>query len=95
MELSYKNRTIAEFMGAHPDMEYNASWDSIMQVVEKIEGVGYDFSINKNNVRVTKDGDSLNDSPISYSFVGINKDKITAVNDVCAEWIDWYNKKNN
>ena len=24
-----------------------------------------------------------------------NNSKEMAVNDVCAEWIDWYNKKNN
>ena len=41
------NKLIAEFMGVKPPlyMEYHTTWDWLMPVVEKIESLGYVFTI--------------------------------------------------
>ena len=59
------NKLIAEFMGMEDHQEmgeyvtpnYNTSWDWLMTVVEKIESLGYEFTIVENRCKVSNNTD--------------------------------------
>jgi len=57
------NCLIAEFMGYRPTVEdisdnrYDTSWDWLMEVVEKIEAMGFQFWIGKYASSITKESD--------------------------------------
>ena len=59
------NKLIAEFMGMEDHQEmgeyvtpnYNTSWDWLMRVVEKIESLGYEFTIVESRCKVSNNTD--------------------------------------
>ena len=59
------NKLIAEFMGMEDYQEmgeyvtpnYNTSWDWLMRVVEKIESLGYEFTIVESRCKVSNNTD--------------------------------------
>jgi hypothetical protein len=59
------NKLIAEFMGMEDHQEmgeyvtpnYNTSWDWLMRVVEKIENLGYEFTIVESRCKVSNNTD--------------------------------------
>lgn len=76
------------------DLEYNTSWDWLMPVVEKIETMGYEFSIN---------GERLGEGLKHNTWIGLpngnilEKDqwfssKIESVYDAVIQFIQWYNQ---
>ncbi len=77
------NELIAEFMGYRPAVEdisinaYDTSWDWLMPVVEKIEGLGYFYS--------DSDGERIQVTNIQ------GKSKIEATYKAVVEFIKWYN----
>lgn len=98
------NKLIAEFMGYEElrvavsnhihdkeplkELKYHTSFDWLMPVVEKIEGLGYDTEL----VYRLDDGGHcfyINDSPIFSSQMGGKKE---ATYTVVIEFIKWYNK---
>lgn len=96
------NKIIAEFMSPKLHMEsqvvtqnlfkYHSDWNWLMEVVEKIESLGFGTSIvgGKNGFAcVVTNG-------IENSFVGnhkINSTKIQAVYNACVEFIKWHNEQ--
>lgn len=70
------------------EMKFHSSWDWLMPVVEKIEGLGYDTEI----VYRPDDGGHcfyINDSPIFSSQMGGKKE---ATYTVVVDFIEWYNE---
>jgi len=59
------NKLISEFMGMEDHQEmgeyvtpnYNTSWDWLMRVVEKIESLGYEFTIVESRCKVSNNTD--------------------------------------
>jgi len=64
--------------------KYNSDWNWLMEVVEKIESIGFTFELKKNWVRITRKGES-----IILSLRG-GKSKIEVVYNACVEFIKWY-----
>lgn len=70
-------------------MLFHSDWNWLMEVVEKIESLGYDSEI----IYRLDDGGHccyLNDSPVFSSQMG---SKIEAVYNACLEFIKWYNEQ--
>ena len=78
------------------------SWNWLMEVVEKIEGlefypknstcIGFDsfgIEINKNRCDITRYGDFTH-----LLLQGQGKTRIEAVYNACIEFIKWYNEQN-
>jgi hypothetical protein len=70
--------------------EYNASWEELMPVVEKIEGLGYDTEI----VYRLDDGLGhrfyINDSGVHSELC---ESKLEATYKAVVEFIKWYNER--
>jgi len=78
MELTNNNKLIAEFMGIkltenglawdyinNPIPSYHNSWDCLMTVVEKIEGLGYWVNRNDGDVTISNKSDIVVITPMS------------------------------
>ena len=66
---------------------YNFSWDWLMPVVEKIESLGYDFSIDNCYVRIWDGGQS--DFEMTFS----EPTKLLTTYFAVIEFIKWYNNE--
>ena len=92
------NKLIAEFMGNYhatfedsvgleyydeDDMEYHTSWDWLMPVVEKIESLGYVFTI--------QGGKAEYGEMVSRTRCFIVNDKLSSTHQAVAEFIKAYN----
>ena len=67
---------------------YNTDWNRLMQVVEKIENLGYSVNISSSMIYINGDkGRVVN--PIN---IGFEITKIQATYNVCVEFIKWYNE---
>ncbi len=66
--------------------KYSKDWNWLMQVVEKIESLDYNITIQYKNCYIDIDKDLQ-----IYTF---SKSKIEAVYNACVEFIKWYNKNN-
>jgi len=80
------NKQIAEFMGVKPPlyMEYHTSWDWLIPVVEKIESLGYVFTI--------QGGKAEYGEMISETQCFIAEDKLSSTYQAVVEFIKEYNK---
>ena len=67
------------------DLNYNTSWDMLMQVVDKIESLGFETSLTKENFFIRMAGGNTQKG-IMYT------DKKEAVYNACVEFIEWWNK---
>ena len=99
------NKLIAEFMEHKPTFEvyiddvlttlerpiknYNSDWNWLMEVVEKIEGLGYWIEILTGIEKICLIG-SINSS--CESFRVVEETKIKAVYNAVVAFIEWYNK---
>lgn len=93
------NKLIAMFMGlpsppvneigyyAPCELEYHTSWDCLMPVVEKIEGMDCHVVIGTNKIELQADGFC------GSSRVGYGYSKIQCLFEVITEFIQWYNKQ--
>lgn len=70
------------------DLKFHSDWHWLMQVVEKIESLGYWVEILGGKHNVCQIGITNN----IKSFIALdNKSKIEAVHNACIEFINWYN----
>ena len=65
---------------------YNTDWNRLMEVVEKIESIGFTFETKKNWARITRKGENI---ILRWEE---DKTKIEAVYNACIEFIKWYNE---
>ena len=98
------NKLIAEFMGltiitdniSYFDTNYKAlknyhsDWNWLMQVVEKIESLGYTIDVTGSNVYINHSDDEFK----QIAGFSDTYSKIEAVYNACLEFIKWYNNKN-
>ena len=66
---------------------FHRSWDWLLEVVEKIESLGYRIEIVKHICRIYL-------SNKETIIISENTPKIEAVNIACVEFIKWYNNQN-
>lgn len=69
--------------------KYHKDWNWLMEVVEKIEILGYVFKVNGNTVTFFIKG-NYNRTIWNDAFTGSTK--IQAVYNACVEFIKWYNE---
>ena len=83
------NKIIAQFLEiSHQKiaMNFHSNWNILMDVVEKIESLGFFFEIKSNWVRITKKREII---VIRWEQ---DKNKIEATYNACVEFIKWYNQ---
>ena len=68
-------------------LKYHEDWNWLMEVVEKIESLGYRIEIVKHICRIYL-------SNKETIIISENTPKIEAVYIACVEFIKWYNNKN-
>ena len=68
-------------------LKYHEDWNWLMQVVEKIESLGYRIEIVKHICRIYL-------SNKETIIISENTPKIEAVYNACVEFIKWYNEQN-
>ena len=71
-------------------LKFSKSWDWIMEVVEKIEALGFIFNSTGKAV-------SIHEISGEFIFDGLGSNystKSEAYYDACLEFINWYNKNN-
>ena len=69
------------------DLKYHEDWNWLMEVVEKIESLGYRIEIVKHICRIYL-------SNKETIIISENTPKIEAVYNACVEFIKWYNNQN-
>ena len=67
-------------------VNYDNDWGLLMEVVEKIESIGFTFETKKNWARITRKGENI---ILRWEE---DKTKIEAVYNACIEFIKWYNE---
>ena len=89
MTTTENNKIIAQFLEiSHQKiaMNFHSNWNILMDVVEKIESLGFFFEIKRNWVRITKKREII---VIRWEQ---DKYKIEATYNACVEFIKWYNQ---
>lgn len=69
------------------DLIFHLDWNWLMEVVEKIESLGFFFEIKRNWVKITKKRE------IRVIRWEQDKNKIEATYNACVEFIKWYNQQ--
>ena len=104
MKTKENNKLIAEFMGRELGYEYmvleknkwimpkyHLSWDWLMSVVDKIEGLGFEVRIEGISCKINR---ILEKDSLIVSWVcGDKKGKIGLVHTSVLSFIEWYNNK--
>lgn len=88
MTTTEKNKLLAEFLGVQHQkmaMNFNSNWNLLMEVVEKIENLGYRVTIVRHICRI----DLTEESKL---IISEDIKKIEAVYTVCFKFIQWYNQ---
>ena len=67
-------------------LKFHKDWNWLMEVVEKIESIGFTFETKKNWARITRKGENI---ILRWEE---DKTKIEAVYNACIEFIKWYNE---
>ena len=67
-------------------LQFHTDWNWLMEVVEKIESIGFTFETKKNWARITRKGENI---ILRWEE---DKTKIEAVYNACIEFIKWYNE---
>ena len=68
---------------------FHRSWDWLMEVVRKIELIGYTVSVSKNRCRISNFKNIAN---VGLTINTSEDNKIKAVWYACVEFIKWYNQ---
>ena len=98
-EITQNNKLIAEFIefptkltckNVNATMKYHSSWDWLMPIIEKSEGLGFEVLIGRISCNINKILDRNN--PISGFCCGDISKKREIVYDTVIEFINWYNK---
>lgn len=74
------NKIIAEFYEEH-ELLYHFDWNWLMEVVDKIESLGYRVEITRHICR------------IKHIVISEDLPKIQSVHNACVEFIKWYNQQ--
>lgn len=74
----------SDFYYEDSELEYNSSWDWLMEVVEKIENLNY-------RVSITEFATNISDETLKISQWQ-PKTKILRTYEAIISFIDWYNK---
>ena len=69
------------------ELKFHSDWNWLMEVVEKIESLGYRIEIVKHICRIYL-------SNKETIIISENTPKIEAVYNACVEFIKWYNNQN-
>jgi hypothetical protein len=67
---------------------YHTSWDWLMPVVEKIEGLGYEFFIVEDRIKIAHNTDHSTETIIDFTLGGSKRD---ATYKAVVEFINWCN----
>jgi hypothetical protein len=70
---------------------FDTDWNWLMQVVEKIEILGYDVMVKGISCTISP---LLNEETIVQLVLGDRSRKIELVYSACVEFIKWYNENN-
>lgn len=73
---------------AYSNLRYHSSWDWLMPIVEKIESMGYDFTMIKNYCRITTNTGGTFENELGSAN---QETKIAAAYKLVIEFIKWYN----
>lgn len=82
-------------MYPYGDLRYHTSWDALMPVVEKIEGLGSNDE-ERYNVLIELDIAEITvyvDGEITKQFECMGATKIDAVYQAVIQFIEWYNQQ--
>ena len=71
-------------------MKYHISWDWLMTVVEKIESLGYEFTIVENRCKVSNNTDHSVEELFHIETIG---SKLDTTYDAVVQFINQYNNK--
>jgi hypothetical protein len=71
------------------NLQFHSNWNWLMEVVEKIESLGYDVFINTCVCRITDVGQDILEDIETFN----NENKIQAVYNACVEFIKYYNER--
>ena len=74
----------------YEDLLFHSDWNWLMEVVEKIERLGYVFEIKITGCRINQ----IENGSIIVLRWEEDKTKIEAVYNACLEFIKWYNEQN-
>ena len=69
-------------------LQFHTDWNWLIQVVEKIESLGYSVNISSSMVYINGDNSRI----VSPFNIGFKITKIEAVYNACVEFIKWYNE---
>ena len=72
------------------ELKFNSDWNCLMDVVEKIESLGYNFNITSQNATALQNHSAIYQTNI-YSVDGTKK--IQATYETVVEFIKWYNQQ--
>lgn len=70
---------------------FHNDWNWLMEVVEKIESLGFEFFIVESRCRIAHNTDKSIETIIDFEILGT---KIEAVYNACVEFVEWWNKNN-
>lgn len=73
-------------------LEFDTDWNWLMEVVDKIESLGYGFNITIGDATVLQNHSAIY-STLIYRIDGTKK--LEAVYKTCVEFIKWYNQQKN
>ncbi len=71
------------------NLSFNSDWNWLMEVVEKIENLGFEFFIVESRCEIAHNTDKSIETVIGFEIVG---KKIEATYNACIEFIKWYNQ---
>jgi hypothetical protein len=74
------------------ELKFHSDWNWLMEVVEKIENLGYNFQITSKDATVLQNHGAIYQSLI-YKVDGLNK--MQATYQTVVEFIKWYNAQNS
>lgn len=72
------------------ELNYHTDWNRLMQVVQKIESLGFEFIIAESRANIAPVSDKSVDQFIIIDIIGT---KIEAVYNACVEFVKWYNSQ--
>lgn len=93
--LAYNYEELKDNMYIDTTLKYHSSFDWLMEVAEKIESLGYQVVIEKNNCNIINWEYTQVIDPKFYSRVIRSATKIEAVYNAVVSFIEWYNEQKN
>ena len=88
----YKEKEFINRIGNTDVLKFHSDWNWLMEVVEKIERLG--FTVEKNFQPIDNDWQCLVVKGNDILFQEFNEQSIQAMHYVVSEFIEWYNLNN-